>query len=72
MSIDYDVAVVGAGPIGLCTAILIARQAGIPAARIAVFDRRLPEPFDSSKELPVDLPNINNIRYRLYVMGVGR
>jgi 2-octaprenylphenol hydroxylase len=55
MSIDYEVAVVGAGPIGLAAAILIARQTGIAPARIAVFDRLIPESLDRSKELPVDL-----------------
>ena len=55
MNVDFDVAVVGAGPIGLCTAILLARQAGIPASRIAVFDRRIPDVLDRARELPLDL-----------------
>jgi 2-octaprenylphenol hydroxylase len=47
--------VVGAGPIGLCTAILLARQSGIPPSRIAVFDRRIPDSLDRAHEPPVDL-----------------
>jgi 2-octaprenylphenol hydroxylase len=55
MSIDYDVAVVGAGPIGLCAAILVMQQAGITPARVAVFDRRIPDSFDRARAMPVDL-----------------
>jgi len=53
MNVDYDVAVVGAGPIGLATAVLVARQAGIAPARVAVFDRRIPD--SRLHELAVDL-----------------
>jgi 2-octaprenylphenol hydroxylase len=54
MSVPWDVAVVGAGPIGLATALLI-RRAGVPAARIAVFDRRVPPAEQKVSELAVDL-----------------
>jgi 2-polyprenylphenol 6-hydroxylase len=55
MSVERDIAVVGAGPIGLATALLINRHAGIPAARITVFDRRLPAAGRKAADLPVDL-----------------
>lgn len=54
MSAAYDVAVVGAGPIGLATA-LLARRAGVPAARIVVIDRRVPPAGQAAAALPVDL-----------------
>ena len=50
-----DVAVVGAGPIGLATAILLTRVAGIPAARITVLDRRLPESLERVRASAMDL-----------------
>ncbi len=55
MKSQVDVAVVGAGPIGLATAVLLARQSGIPGARIAVLDRRIPASFDEASPPPVDL-----------------
>src|SRR5688572_19561420 len=55
MKADFDVAVVGAGPIGLTTALLLAKQAGIAPARIAVVDRRIPAPPGDLASLPVDL-----------------
>lgn len=51
----FDVAVVGAGPVGLATAVLLAHQAGLPGARIAVLDRRIPASFDAASPPPVDL-----------------
>jgi 2-octaprenylphenol hydroxylase len=52
---DYDVMVVGAGPVGLATALLLVRRSGFASARVAVIDRRLPESLEGAGELPVDL-----------------
>jgi 2-octaprenylphenol hydroxylase len=51
----YDVAVVGAGPIGLATALLLVREAGFAAARVAVIDRRPPESLETVSASPMDL-----------------
>ncbi|MBW8890615.1 MAG: FAD-dependent oxidoreductase, partial [Fibrobacteres bacterium] len=55
MSAERDVAVVGAGPIGLATALLLQRRTGIAASRITVFDRRVPPAGQPAADLPVDL-----------------
>jgi 2-octaprenylphenol hydroxylase len=49
-----DVAVVGAGPIGLATALLL-RRAGIPADRLVVLDRRLPDELERVRSTSLDL-----------------
>ncbi len=54
MKEEYEAAVVGAGPIGLATALLLTKRACIAPGRIVVVDRRIPVPADIAS-LPVDL-----------------
>ena len=55
MNAGFDVAVVGAGPIGLATALLLTRRSGFSATRIAVIDRRVPAAGLEPATLPIDL-----------------
>jgi 2-octaprenylphenol hydroxylase len=52
---EFDVAVVGAGPIGLAAALLATHGAGVAPRRIVVVDRKIAEPPAGLRSLPIDL-----------------
>ena len=55
MNAGFDVVVVGAGPVGLAAALLVAKRAGVAPARLLVLDRRIPGAEAPLERLPVDL-----------------
>jgi 2-polyprenylphenol 6-hydroxylase len=51
----FDAVIIGAGPVGLATAILLARRAGLTPGRIAVIDRRMPDELERVRSAAPDL-----------------
>ena len=53
MSTDFEVLIVGGGPVGAAAAALLARHGGLPAARVALL---APDIAASEREVPADEP----------------
>ncbi|MBC8027830.1 MAG: FAD-dependent monooxygenase [Steroidobacteraceae bacterium] len=53
--VAYDIAVVGAGPIGLAAALLAMHEAGVAPGRIVIVDRKIAEPPADLRSLAIDL-----------------